>query len=71
MRFRGGRLLGVRRLVAALVRSQRCLTWDQSGDKSPHSKETPLLMIYGVSTITLFARNVVDVARCKSASALL
>jgi hypothetical protein len=27
-------LLGVRRLVAALV--QR---WDQSGDKSPHSKE--------------------------------
>ena len=29
----------MRRLVAALVRTQECSTWDQSGDKSPHSKE--------------------------------
>src|SRR5687767_2808905 len=44
------RLLGVRRLVAALVRTQRCATWDQSGDKSPHSKEAPY------PRLTLFRR---------------
>ena len=35
------RLLGVRRLVGALLPRQRCSTPDQSGDKSPHSKEAP------------------------------
>ena len=48
-------LAGVRRLVAALVRSQRCY-WDQSGDESPHSKEAPWLWFLGAGFAAALCR---------------